>query len=480
MIEYFKDLSKKEITNFKAFVNSPYHNSNRQVIRMFNYLRSKYPDIQEPDLDKAVIYKHLFPDKSYNDDYVRKLISDFTKVFENFLIQTEYETEVQLNNTMLLRSLRKRGIKKRFESILNDSLKLQKKQFSRNEMYYSNQINLENEYYHFNFDKFKFAFAKCLQSKSDNIDLNFIFQKLHVFNEMLNNEYNTGKTFPFKKTFLDDILGFIEENKKIIKASHPNMYIIYLQLMMFMYLKKDYMEEMKSYLMKNEKKFISSGKSVLPYYYNYLVAFCLRKINIGETQYRNELFSLYDKMLSKDLFLIDKIINDYDFTSVVNNVLAINKYDWVETFIEKYKKFIEPAFAKDSYNLAKAKIYFYKKEFEKVFPYLNSIVYKNPNYYFNSKFLLVRVYLETGNIREAKYIIDNLKQYIREKYILTEEQITIIKTFNKYAIELIKICQCTDKDKKALTLIFRKELDNEKNFVPNKAWFYNMTEANKL
>lgn len=477
MIEYFNDLSKKEISKFKAFVNSPYLNPNKQVVKLFSYLRSRYPNIKDSDLDKSVVFKNLFPDKSYNDESIRKLISDFNKVFESFLIQTEFKTDIQQSNILLLRSLRKRGIKKRFELILNETTKLQKKQFSRDEKFYANQVNLEHEYYLYNFDKYKFTYAKCLQNKSENIDLNFIFQKLHVFNEMLNNQKSVGKTVLFNKTFFDDILIYMENNKKIIKTSHPNLYIIYLQIMMFTHLKKEYMDELKTYLMLNEKKFSRSDNSVLPYYYNYLVSFCLQKINKGETGYRKDLFSLYEKMLPKDLFLIDNVINDYDFTSAVNNILALNKPEWVESFIEKYKKFIEPAFAKDAYNLAKAKIYFYRKDFEKIFPYLNSIVYKNPNYYFNSKFLLVRVYIETGNIREAKYIIENLKQYIREKNILTDEQITIIKTFNKYAIDLIKIIQSNDKDKKGLTAIFRKELDNEKNFVPNKTWFYSMTEA---
>lgn len=476
MIEYFKDLSKKEVSKFRSFVNSPYFTTNKQVIKLFNYLHSRYPDIKDSDLSKTVISEKLFPDKPYNDDYVRKLISDFTKIFESFLIHTEYETETQQNNTMLLRSLRKRGIKKRFESILNDTMKLQKKQFSRDEKFYANQVNLEHEYFLYHFDKFKFTFAKCLQNKSDNIDLNFVFQKLHVFNEMLNNQNSVRKTVLFNKTFFDDVMNFIGNNKKIIRASHPNMYIIYLQIMMYTQLRKEYMEELKSYLMFNEKKFSRSDKSVVAYYYNYLVSFCLLKINKGETGYRKDLFSLYEKMLSKDLFLIDNVINDYDFTSAVNNVLALNKPEWVESFIEKYRKFIEPAFAKDAYNLAKAKIYFYRKEFEKIFPFLNSIVYKNPNYYFNSKFLLVRVYLETGNIREAKYIIDNLKQYIREKDILTEEQISIIKTFNQYALELIRIFESKDKDKKALRMIFKKELDNERKFVPNKPWFYSISE----
>ena len=214
------------------------------------------------------------------------------KVFESFLIQTEFKTDIQQSNILLLRSLRKRGIKKRFELILNDTTKLQKKQFSRDEKFYANQVNLEHEYYLYNFDKYKFTYAKCLQNKSENIDLNFIFQKLHVFNEMLNNQKSVGKTVLFNKTFFDDILIYMENNKKIIKTSHPNLYIIYLQIMMFTHLKKEYMDELKTYLMLNEKKFSRSDKSVLAYYYNYLVSFCLLKIKKGETGYRKDLFSL--------------------------------------------------------------------------------------------------------------------------------------------------------------------------------------------
>jgi len=473
MLETFKNLSEDEVYKFSKFVNSPYHSTNKQIIRLFDYLNSKYPVIKNSDISKAAISEFVFPDTNYNDGNVRKLISDFDRVYENFLIQTELDKETQRSKLLLLKSLRQRRITKRYESLFKEVNSFQEKEFSKDTEFYLNQIKLENENYYYNLDSFKTEYAKCLQSKSDNIDFNFIFSKLHTFHEMLNNQNSSNKILPFKKTFSNEIFDYIDKNKSVIISRHPNIYIIYLQIMMFSTLRDEYLKELLNFLKANENKFCETN---LSYYYNYIVSYYLMKINSGDVKYRNDLFNTYKIMLEKDLFLIDNIITDMEFNGVVNNVLALNQYKWVDNFIETYKYYLEEVSSKDAYNLAKAKVYFYRKEYSKTFTFLNNVVYKTPQYYMNSKFLLAKVYFETKNIKEIYYLKENLKQYLRKKNILTNEQILVIKTFIIYISELVRIHEIISKNKESLKFIFKKQLDNEKKFVSNKSWFYEKIE----
>ncbi|MEO6696240.1 MAG: hypothetical protein ABIY50_11680 [Ignavibacteria bacterium] len=61
---------------------------------------------------------------------------------------------------------------------------------------------------------------------------------------------------------------------------------------------------------------------------------------------------------------------------------------------------------------------------------------------------------------------------MREKKTLSGDNITIIKTFNKYIQKLIKLNENNSRDKVIEKIVFKKELDNEKSSVANKSWFY--------
>ncbi len=43
MIDLFNSLTKDELTKFEDFVNSPYFNKFRTLVKLFYFLKEKYP-----------------------------------------------------------------------------------------------------------------------------------------------------------------------------------------------------------------------------------------------------------------------------------------------------------------------------------------------------------------------------------------------------------------------------------------------------
>ncbi|MEZ4690013.1 MAG: hypothetical protein R3A12_07460 [Ignavibacteria bacterium] len=177
-------------------------------------------------------------------------------------------------------------------------------------------------------------------------------------------------------------------------------------------------------------------------------------------------------MNKKRLFIIDNTITDMEFNSVINTVLALKEYKWVKNFIEEYKEFLHPDFANDAYNLSVSKLLYHKKDFDGVFEHLNKVEFKDPFYYYNAKFLLARVHYDTKNYMGVTYITENLKQYSRFNKFLKPDQKSVIKIFNKYMNELIKLSEMNIKKRKSMKSILRKQLENEKALVTNINWFY--------
>jgi len=470
MIEHINNLKEDEIYQFEKFIISPYFNSNRNLIILFGYLKNKYPCITEEDITKEKLSMIVYEEDKVNDAKIRKLISDFSQVFEKFVMQNEFERNSISNKVLLLQGLRRRCLFKRFDCRFSELYESQRRKFSKDSEYYHNQINIENEVYYYDFSKYKLEYANCLQNKSDNIDFLFLFYKLHNFYEMIQNKINRGPSSQdFKMNFHADIISFVETNIQKIKKKHPNIFIIYSVLMMWNTNKDEYLVQIMNYLNLNGRKFT---KENLSYYYNYIVSYYMHRINQGKIEFRKKVFELFKMMREKKLFLIDNMITDTEFNNVINVSLALNEFKWAAGFIEEYGKYLDASFRKDSYSMARAKLYFHQKDYENIFSFLKEIEFKDPVYYINSKFLLAKVYFETRNIDSSSYIAENLKQYTRDKKTLTTEQVKIIKTFATYLTHLIRIYESPVKKKKSLAVIMKKELENEKSFVPTKNWFY--------
>lgn len=467
MIEFFNNFSEEELVSFNDFINSKYFNSNKSIINLFNYLKSLYPDIKEEDYTKKKLSAVIYSEKKVNDVKIRKLISDFCKITERFFLQVESEKNETANRIILLKALRDRKMYKRYEMEMNSLVKEQREVYSKNDGYYLNQINILTEKYYYEENNFKLKFAECLQEKSDNLDYYFVLNKLHSFHEMLDNE--PGKDRVFDKKFLNEINSFVQNNLEVISNEHPKIYIIYLVVKMNMTFEDKYLNKLINYLKNNESKFTHES---LCYYYHYVRAYYVKKLNRGEKGSLKNAFQILKLMKEKNLFLIEGRITDSEFNSVVNILLPMKEYKWIDEFIEEYKKYLDSPFSKDAYNLAKARLYYGKKDYAEIFRHLNKLDYKEPFYYYNSKFILGRVYFETGDYKALKYILDNLRQYVRLKNNMTSEQITAIKMYVKYVSSLIKITETSGPESNVLKLVLKKELDMEKSIVPNKNWFY--------
>ncbi|MEO8666095.1 MAG: hypothetical protein ABI462_11430, partial [Ignavibacteria bacterium] len=385
MIEYFNDLTTDELYQFEKFVYSAYFTSQKNLVKLFNYLYMLYPKITSESLEKEKLSFEIYGEKKVNEQKIRKLISDFSMLMEKFYTYIEIENNNAGNEILLLSSLRKRGLSKRFEMNCNQLYKQMDRSFSKDDQHYLNRINLDNEKFYFNFGKSKREYNKYLQDKSDNLDFFYMFSKLHTFHEMLHSEGRRNKNNFYKKNLLSEILSNVKLNKEKIATEHPNLYIIYLVFMMFDTIDDNYLKELQGYLENYEKKF---NKDKLSYYYHYVTMYHIQKINLGEREYIPRVFEIYKKMREKKLFLMDKMITDEEFNNVVNNSLALKEYVWTGTFIEEYRKHLDPAFASAAYNLAKAKLIFYRKDYKNIFPYLNEVEYKDTVYYTNAKFQL--------------------------------------------------------------------------------------------
>ena len=80
LIEILRSFDKEELTKFEDFLNSPYHNKNRNTLRLFTVVKKYFPNFKSEELNKEIVWKKLFPDKDYNYGVMKNQIHELSKL----------------------------------------------------------------------------------------------------------------------------------------------------------------------------------------------------------------------------------------------------------------------------------------------------------------------------------------------------------------------------------------------------------------
>ena len=119
-LEIIKSFSNEEIKKFGDFIRSPYFNMNSNIVRLFDLVKRFSPEYDNELLDKAVLWKELFPEKNYNYGTMKNLIFELKKLAAKFITIEELEKNKLEENEILVRASGKRNIPRFFISKVNE------------------------------------------------------------------------------------------------------------------------------------------------------------------------------------------------------------------------------------------------------------------------------------------------------------------------------------------------------------------------
>ena len=84
--EILKTLQKEDLKNFDNFINSPYHNSNKALIALYNSLRKFHPHYSAEKLSYEYLYKKLYPGKKFSERTIKNRLTEFAQLLRDFLV----------------------------------------------------------------------------------------------------------------------------------------------------------------------------------------------------------------------------------------------------------------------------------------------------------------------------------------------------------------------------------------------------------
>lgn len=436
-----KSLSKEEFRRFYKFVQSPWFNTNKGVIQLYEYLRPYYPSFDSSKLTKELAFQKIFPGEPYLDTRMRTLISLLRKGVEDYLVELEFEKEPVLKKNILVEAISKRDLYPFFIQLIEDLLNSLDHQSQRDMDYYQTKMRWHQSlFFHPQTSKYSLDHHH-LQETVKHLDQFYLLAKLRFTLEMVNRKKILA--VDFDNFMLAEILDKINDPQIVEDYPVVGLYMDILNL--HEYGQND--ELLKKVKQQLEAHAHLLSISQLQVILTNLINHTIQVYNTGAQAYLDHQFELYQFSIDKDLILEDGRISEATFTNIVVIGSILKKFEWVEEFIPLYVAYLDPAISEQAQNLGEAYLYYHQGDYDSTIGKLMNVPFVEVTYGFRARGLLLRTYFEYM-LKDVDYYdllqshLSSFRKYLKRNPTIGQQRkeayTNLISLTQKLAIILIE------------------------------------------
>lgn len=421
LLKILKTLSDEEIRRFHKFIRSPYYSYKKHCVPFFEYVRKYHPEYSSGKLSKENVFHHLFPDRQFQSQKMRHVMTDLVNLLEEFLVAEQVQKRDFERKKLLRDAYGQRDLYEYFEKSTEEITKELEALPYRNSFYqYESMKNLDQFFFHPSTKK-HLVKENYLEQVDVHLDRFFEVAKLKLAAEMTARSNILSKTY--KTQYVDDILLKSKAREGIeleidLYGKARNLYVNDER--------KEFNAALEVFLL-NTSKLHHNDKNLL---FHHLLNFTIRKGNSGHQEYLKDSFKLYQIGLSEKILLQNNKMTDAAFTNICAAGVKLQQFDWVAEFIDGYARFMDRGVRENAQTLCLAFLYYGKGEFEKTDQLISQFQFTNPFYQVRGKLLSARALFELFIQDESYYdlLISNLLAF--SKYMQRN------KTFGKHHKEV--------------------------------------------
>ncbi len=464
LAELLGGLTKEEYKKFGLFIKSPYFNKSKTLEKLYDYFKPRMENLGDPKITKENISQHINPGEKFDDANVRKQLSNFSKIIEEFLILYALEKKTFTKGNLLIMESLKRGYVKTVEQTITELRKAYGNTAVMDSEYYYNLHDTERSYFLFKSKEMKNP-EEHTNKTSFILDLHYISVKLLHYYTMLNLKLHYNKQVEFDSWAFDDIVKFIEKHKPNLSANHKSLFADYLSIKMM--LSPDNatpFNELKEYVRMNKDKVGDIEKHRM---YIYMYNHSLYRFNRGYSQSPGEVFGVIKEMESDEVPLWHYFAYHMYYINAVKYASMTKEYKWADDFMIRRKEKVHDNIREETFSLARAHYYFSKDDYNNALKYLVNVDYPNYSFYLNAKTMLVKIYWERSEQEGVISTIDAMRKFLQRKELIPQ------RLHESYTNFINCVSKMIDADSKDKTYEIRKLMEKEmiaadKNWITDK------------
>jgi uncharacterized protein (DUF1778 family) len=403
-------LSEKELLLFKKWLDSPFHNNNEQVKKLYQIIWKHAPSFESKTLEKSVIYKKIYPKMVYNEFKINNIISLTTRQLFDFLAYHNYKNSSTLSEICLMDELQKRDLD---QLMLQEGKRLAK---AKTQSIIETASTFFDEYLYYKqldehfLKKPKRAYDENLQLKNNNLDLFYLTTKLKVACDMISR--NTVIQANYEAYHFQDLEKWLlnaDEKVVIDYKKYPAIAVYYQAYRTIKDGKLEDYEVLKDLLATNLHIFPNVELSRI---YDYVLNFCIRQINQGKAEFYREILDVYQFLLENRVIFQKDYLAQWDYKNIITVGIRIGETEWTENFINEYKDFLPPKDRENAFVYNKAAFYYATKAYKKSLQLLHEVKFTDTSYHLGAKIIQLKSFYELEEEEPFYALIDAFKIYI--------------------------------------------------------------------
>lgn len=453
-VQLLKTFDEHTLKRFYRWLQSPWCNNNKNLVKLFGALIKYHPDYEHKSLTKEALFHKILPDGKYSRRRMNNLMSESYLAARQFLINERFAREGQLQNELWTSELQDRQLDEWFRKHTQKAIdKLEALPVKT----YEDRLSLfrthRQLYHHPTASPRMQPGNRNIVEMGKQLDLLYLLEKAAILaekitrNRIIHNENHNIKS---------EISWWSHAAKDI---DHPALHLYRLRLSDIRITYERYWQLRNAFYGRVELLNAREQKIHLLYLLNDTKS--LIKQGLLDI---TDILPIYKTGMEKGLLLYQGKLSQYTFTTVVGASNTKGDFAYTQYFIHHYTRYLHDNIRADGKCWANAHTAYWQKDLEKCLNLLLNHEFEAPYFQLISRMLNTQVYFELY-LQEEQY-----EDYLFSYFDAYEKWLQRDKIYSKAAkrafLRFVQLCRALAKCHSAIE--FRPEkveqlLDGEKN-----------------
>lgn len=444
-------LSEKDKENVSFYLKSPSLTHKKEYHLLFDCILH-----HKENCNKKLLWNSVYPKHKLDEQKFRKLCFETLQEIEHCLSVNHVSQNEHYLQQHLLSFYHENELKDFFENKIDKIRKINSAYDKYGSEIYLNQYQLEHLYFLYLQKQENVQSSLNIASGSASLDKFYFLQKLKYICNTLNYKAILGKT-EFVE-FEEEIISLLEKSSLLDDV----LISFYRSIYFLLKWPEDelHFQNVKSLLGKHIARLENTEFSDIV---QYLINYCIKKINQSSEVYLEELFEIYQLYLKNTK---EKVFSPIRFKNIFLLALKMKKFEWAETFIEEYGHKLPKEQKETTIAYNKARLFYDTRQYDRVLDTILNLHHEEVQFNLISKVLIVKTFYEKNEIQFLENYQLSFKAYILRNKEMNTQNKQIHLNFLKMMNKLIKL------EYRSKTEIekFKLKIASFTN-LPDKNWF---------
>ncbi|PHN07615.1 hypothetical protein [Flavilitoribacter nigricans] len=406
-VRLIKTFPPEEIRAFEQWLHSPWCNSNKNLIRLFQQFKKYYPDfLPDRKLTKAQLFRQILPEGKFSDRRLNNLLSEGYRAAERFLVAQRFDMDSEAAQNLLADEFQERGLDDWFTKIAKREITDLEEHPTKEWKDHLSLYNWYRQIYHSSDSQTRMqAGNPTIHAMEGELDLLYALEKAAILNEKMSRQQ-------VLRDESYEITSAISNWEALVQGiCHPSIALYRLR---FTYLGKDLWtvyQELHPQVVQQLPQLNAKEQKI------HLLSLLNDSIRLVKSGHLDivDLLPLYQLGLATGVLLNRGKLSRSTYTQIVMISNTKGDFAYTERFIDDYSGKLSEKGREDSQHWARAHTAYWRKDLEECLTILQGYTFKILYFQLITRSLQAQVLFDL-------YLMDDSYQFLLFNFLDTFEK----------------------------------------------------------